>query len=408
MTMTPSPGPMITGRDLTTADLPTADLSSVGIDVQTPTTGAMTAGKFTEPVDPTRLRRVRKAYTTRFVAAATDSSADGYHLEYGNAVTPEAGDVVLARVTAIGKHTRLESPVSRRQMLFVGQEILVAYGNRYAPDQFLAEVPDSLEPTHLVAGGGVAGSVTAMHASIAAATEIEPIGLLADAEGRVTLDRFAPLGSQAHAAPAAVGDVHPPVIAVFGSSMNSGKSTVLGSVVHGFANAGMQVAAGKSTGTGAGNDPNHFRDAGAATVLDFTDYGHATTFKLGHERIREIFTGMVDELSASGPDVVIIEVADGVYQEETRRLLEDPAFHERVDRVVFASQDALGAVAGLQVLDGAGVTTAAVSGVVTSSPLASREASEVVAAPVIGTFELRDPAVALGLLPTERLAGWVS
>lgn len=365
------------------------------------TTAAMQSGLHTEPIDPMRLRRVVKAYTTRFVAAAIESSADGYHLEYGCDVTPRAGDVVLARVTAIGKHTRLESPVSRRQLLFAGQEILVAYGDRYAPDQFLAHVSDSLAPADLVAGGGLASQVIEMHASIDGATQIEPLGLLADRSGRITLDRFAPLGSTATLA--AAGDARPPVIAVFGSSMNSGKSTVLGSVVNGFVNAGLQVAAGKSTGTGAGNDPHHFRDAGATTVLDFTDFGHATTFKLGHERIRQIFLDMVDELTATGPDVVIIEVADGVYQEETRRLLEDAAFHERVDRVLFASQDALGAVAGMQVLDAAGVSTAAVSGVVTSSPLATREAGEVLSVPVIGTFDLREPQTALGLLPSECL-----
>lgn len=376
-----------------------------------------------EPVTPARLRTAFTAYTTRFLADALLSSAEGYHLEYGAGVAPRAGDVVLARVTEIGHHTRLESPVSRRRLLFPGQEILVVYGDRYAPDQFLAHVPDSLEPTHLVAAGGVAATVIDMHASIDAATAIEPIGLLGDRHGRLTLDRFAPFGS--HAAPCARPGgpgapargsgpardgrpARPAVIAVFGSSMNSGKSTVVGSIVNGFASAGMTVAAGKSTGTGAGNDPNQFRDAGADTVLDFTDFGHPTTFRLGHDRIREIFTGMVDELTATGPDVVVIEVADGVYQSETRRLLEDPAFHARVDRVVFASQDALGAVAGLQVLDGAGVTTVAVSGVVTSSPLSTREADAVLDVPVIDTFALRDPSTALGLLPEDRRVGQAS
>lgn len=386
----------------TTAEVPGMD-DQLGALAGAPTT-AMQVGRFIESIDPTRLRKALKAYTTRFVAETIESSADGYQLEHGADVTPRAGDVVLARVTEIGKHKRLEGPGSRRQLLFLGQEILVAYGDRYAPDQFLAHVPDSLAPTNLVAGGGVAADAIEMHANIDAATSIEPIGLLADRHGRVTLDRFAPHGS--HAVPSLTNSAatDPKVIAVFGSSMNSGKSTVLGSIVNGFVNAGMEVAAGKSTGTGAGNDPHHFRDAGASTVLDFTDYGHPTTFRLGHERIREIFVDMVDELAASGPDVVVIEVADGVYQEETRRLLEDPAFHERVDRVVFASQDALGAVAGLQVLDGAGVTTAAVSGVVTSSPLATREAGEVLDVPVIDTFGLREPEVALGLLPAARLA----
>ena len=397
---------------MTTTSLPPTGITS--LDLSSSATHAPAAQQatatLTEPLEPTRLRKAFTAYTTRFVAAAIDASADGYHLEHGTGVTPRAGDVVLARVTEIGKHTRLESPVSRRQLLFPGQEILVAYGDRYAPDQFLAHVPDALTTTNLVAAGGVAGDVIEMHASIDTATVIEPIGLLADRWGRVTLDRFAPLGS--HAVPSLDHPVtstgpdapRPSVIAVFGSSMNSGKSTVLGSIVNGLANAGLEVAAGKSTGTGAGNDPNQFRDAGATAVLDFTDFGHPTTFTLGHERIREIFVDMVDALAATGPDVVVIEVADGVYQEETRRLLEDPAFHDRVDRVVFASQDALGAVAGLQVLDAAGVTTAAVSGVVTSSPLATREAAEVLTVPVIDTFALRDPAVALGLVPNLQPA----
>jgi hypothetical protein len=34
-------------------------------------------------------------------------------------------------------------------VLFVGDEILVAYGHRYAPAQFLAEVPPDLGGCHL-------------------------------------------------------------------------------------------------------------------------------------------------------------------------------------------------------------------------------------------------------------------
>ncbi|MGE9807944.1 DUF1611 domain-containing protein [Janibacter sp. G1551] len=387
-------------------------MTLTALPTMTTTDATAPSGTVTAAVDPVRLRRARTAYTTRFVSSAIAASADGYRIEFGADVVPRAGDVVLARVVEIGKHTRLESPVSRRQLLFPGTEILVAYGDRYAPDQFLAHVPDSLAPCHLVAGGGVAGLVTEQHVSIDAATAIEPIGLLADAHGRVTLDRFAPMGSATHhlATSASTATTStataslPPVVAVLGSSMNSGKSTVLASLVNGFSNAGLRVAAGKATGTGAGNDPNQFRDAGASPVLDFTDFGHATTFRVGHERIVEILRAMVLELAAGAPDVVVIEIADGVYQEDTRRLLEDPVFAEHVDQVLFAAQDALGAVAGLQVLDAAKVATVAVSGVLTSSPLATREAAGVLGVPVIDTYALREPEVALTLLP----AGGVS
>lgn len=70
-----------------------------------------------------------------------DAHPQVYDLVSGPDVAPALGDLVLARVVEIGKHTRLEGPGSRRQLLFPGQEILLAYGNRYAPDQFLAEIP---------------------------------------------------------------------------------------------------------------------------------------------------------------------------------------------------------------------------------------------------------------------------
>ncbi len=142
------------------------------------------------PLSPQRLRAVKASYTTRYVAAALESSADGYHLETDRA--PRAGDVVVARVTEIGKHTRLEGPASRRQLLFVGDEVLLAYGPRYAPDQFLAEVPEDLGPCDLVAAGGLAGRVVDQHAAVDDATRIEPLGLLADARGVVTLAEHAP------------------------------------------------------------------------------------------------------------------------------------------------------------------------------------------------------------------------
>jgi hypothetical protein len=94
-------------------------------------------------LEPRRLRRVKAAYTTRFVSRLM-ASGGGYGLLCGDAVTPRAGDVVLARVEKIGQHPRIELPDGRRATLFTGDEVLVAYGNRYAPDQFEAEVPRDL------------------------------------------------------------------------------------------------------------------------------------------------------------------------------------------------------------------------------------------------------------------------
>ncbi|MCR3722281.1 MULTISPECIES: DUF1611 domain-containing protein [Prauserella salsuginis group] len=348
-------------------------------------------------LSPDRLRRAKKAYTTRFVAAGIDASPEGYGLLDGPDVTPQPGEVVLARVEAIGMHKRLESPVGRRQTLFPGDEILVAYGHRYAPDQFEAVVPGDLGPAHLVAAGGIAALATDKHRDIEDATAIRPLGLLADAHGVVALRR--------HASRALLPDTTvpartagPAVIGVVGTSMNSGKSTTAGSLIRGLARSGLRVAAGKVTGTGAGGDPHGFVDAGASEVLDFTDFGFPTTFRLAHDEVRAVLLSLVTHLSDPGTDVVVLELADGLYQEETARLLADPLFARVVDRVVFAADGAAGAAGGVALLAERGVPVGAVSGVLTSAPLAMREARSVLDVPVIDTLSLAEPDVATALL----------
>lgn len=366
-------------------------------------TDAATGAANETPLTTGRLLSAKAAYTTRFVRAQVETDASGYALLTGHQVAPRPGDVVLARIEEIGKHTKLESPTSRRQTLYVGDEVLVAYGHRYAPDQFEATVPDDLGPADLIAAGGIAGVVTAQHASVGPATRLQPLGLLARDGQRVTLGGAAPkqVASVAHAAAAPVADpAHPApvVMVVLGTSMNSGKSTTLASLVHGLATSGLSVAAGKATGTGAGGDPRMFTDAGASRVLDFTDFGFASTYRLAHDRVRALWSSMVCELSLDGPDVVVIEIADGVYQQETARLLTDPAFASVVNHVVFAAADALGAVAGVQVLTDYDLPVLAVSGVVTASPLAAAEAGAVLDVPVLDTFSLAEASVARELL----------
>lgn len=371
------------------------------IDERSALTGAL--GHLEQPLDAATIRSIRVAYTTRFVAEQLVREPQDFGLLGGTERKPQAGDVVVARVVSIGKHTALQSPAGRRQKLFIGQLVMVAYGDRYAPDQFLAHVPADLGPCQLVAGGGVASRVEAMHASIDEATELEPLGLLARRGKIVRLADYAPLQVYSPSAEASLGRGNnaPPVIAVLGTSMNSGKSTTLGCLVNGLSNAGMSVAAGKATGTGAGNDPNLFWDAGASSVADFTDFGYATTYRVGYEQVRDLLVAMIREQAATGADVVVIEIADGLFQGETARLLADPIFSEHVDRVLFSAQDALGAQAGEKILREAGLDIAAISGRLTASPLATAEARAHLHTAVIDTFELCEPQVATALLTRD-------
>lgn len=197
-----------------------------------PAEGNAIPGKEELPLDPRRLRRAKTSYNARHLHRQIRANGgEGYHLLRGADVEPKAGDFVLARVVTIGQHKRLESYNSRRRHLFMDDEIIVAYGDRSAPDQFLAEVPRNLNYTNLVAAGGVAGRVIDKHASIEPATVIEPIGLICDKDGVVSMKSVSPAKvrpwRQALEEFEAAKN-RPRVILVFGSSMNSGKSTVMG------------------------------------------------------------------------------------------------------------------------------------------------------------------------------------
>ncbi len=189
-----------------------------------------------------RLLRAKRAYTTRRVPLAGMS-----RLLVDAGARPSPGDLILARVERVGKHAHLEGVDGRRSALFVGDEIVVCCAARYAPDQFDAELPVSLAPCHLVAGGGVAGVVRARHAAVGAPTDIVPIGLVADAAGRVA--NLADHALEPLAMPTAR---RPITIASLGTSMNAGKTTSAAYLIRGLVRAGLRVGAAKVTGTGSG------------------------------------------------------------------------------------------------------------------------------------------------------------
>lgn len=324
-----------------------------------------------------RIERARRAFTTRRV----DFSLCGRIVRKG---APAPGDLVLARVEAVGQHQRIELHSGRRARLYEGDEIVVAYGARYAPDQFHARVPVDLGPCDLVAGGGVAGEVTARHARMGRPTRLTPIGLLADRGGRVlNLARFAARPDSPRAAPT--------TIVVAGTSMNAGKTTTAASLIRGLTSAGLRVGAGKLTGTGSGGDVWSMSDAGAAVVLDFTDAGHATTAGVAPAALETIAGVIIGALAEAGTDILVLEIADGLLQAETAALLSSPAFLARVDGVLFAAGEAMGAAAGVEWLRRRGAPVLAVSGLVSASPLGREETEAATGLPVATIADLADP-----------------
>lgn len=346
----------------------------------------------TTPINGQRLGLAKASYAVRRVGVESACA-----LEQG--ASPLPGDVVLARVIELGHHQHLEGRDGRRIKLWPGDEILVAYGSRYAPDQFEAIVPDDLRVCDLVASGGIAARVLSRHGATRRPTTIEPLGLLVD-EHRKRMNLI-----DWRLPPTAAPISQPYTIAVCGTSMNAGKTTVCKGLVRGFHRIGLRVGAAKITGTGSGNDSWAVKDAGAAPVFDFTDAGHPTTFGLSCDQVQAILTHLTAHLAAAGAEVCVLEIADGLLQSETAALVSSKFFANAVDAVIFAANSAMSAKAGADCLRQWGLPVQAVSGVMTMSPLASREAAAATGLPVLGVDDLSEGAWCAELLrPVNQLA----
>jgi molybdopterin-guanine dinucleotide biosynthesis protein len=197
------------------------------------------------------------------------------------------------------------------------------------------------------------------------------------------------------------------VIAVIGSSMNAGKTTTVSGLIHGLSRAGFRVGAAKLTGTGSGGDLWSMEDAGAAMVLDFTDAGHASTFGAAQDDLGRIAQRLLARLGAAKMDIAVVEIADGLLQEETAALALTGHSAGWFDGFVFAAADAMGAAFGSDWLAKRGIAPLAMSGLLSASPLAMREAEMATGIEVVGLAALRDPVEAARIafsVPGQRVA----
>ncbi len=230
------------------------------------------------------------------------------------------------------------------------------------------------------------------HGNIRDATEIKPLGLLAGIKGNI-------LNLADYALPVIGGNKPRPLtVAVFGSSMNSGKTTMVSDLVHGACRLGIKVSAAKLTGTGSGPDIWKVVDAGASEMLDFTDEGYASTAGLELQQLLSISRNLIARTTTNDTKLLVLEIADGLLQQETRALLESPEFRRLIDGCLFASSDSVAAVAAVNYLQSLPLDVLAIGGIMTQSSLTPREAVSACGIPYLKRCDLQRKAVVRSLL----------
>ncbi len=139
-----------------------------------------------------------------------------------------------------------------------------------------------------------------------------------------------------------------PVIALAGTSMDSGKTAAAGAIVSRLRQRGLKVAGGKTTGVSLRRDILAMQDAGASPVLLFSDFGVVTTSASNGPALTR---AILSRLATEKPDVIVIELGDGLLGSYgVAGILEDDSIRASLSAVVLCANDPVGAWGGVELL----------------------------------------------------------
>jgi molybdopterin-guanine dinucleotide biosynthesis protein len=289
-----------------------------------------------------------------------------YNVEKAPLSKPEPGDLGLFRIKTIGFHKQLITKDDKKLRLYENDLFVGVFGNRYATDGFEGRV-GKLDKLSMLTGAGMVGTVKYRHKSIKKSTKLSFVGLLKDENGNtVNLKKLNFHKSIPKQAPKNL-------ILVVGSGMNSGKTTSASKLINGLSKEGKKIAACKLTGSVSNRDKNELSAASADYIIDFSDYGFPSTYLCEKKELVELFQTMLSDIEKTSPDVIVMEIADGVLQRETKMILMDKKIRNLVKGVVLTAESAPSALFSSQQLQNWDHNVIAVSGAITSSPLSSKE-----------------------------------
>ncbi len=308
---------------------------------------------------------------------------------------PRLGQLVVTEVVKLGRNDSLEDRAGLSTRIFVGDRLVGVFGNRYATHQYEGYIPNrTTTKCDLLSVGGVCGRVVSQYVGLRSPTRLRIVGLVGDRNGR-------PVNTRDFAIEQLADEPTAQVILVLGASMNAGKTTVAGMLSRALTRQGLRVAAAKVTGTAAGKDMRFYASCGARPVLDFIDAGYPSTYLLDPEDLMRATRVLLSQLRATRPDYIVLEVADGIFQRETAMLLGSEEFRAEIGHVFFAANDSLSAESGARHIRNWDLPLRAVSGMLTKSPLAQREAEEATGLPCLSPTQIEDGA-AFELLGVPR------
>lgn len=206
------------------------------------------------------------------------------------------------------QYNQLECVEGSFQTIHAGDILVGVLGERQALKGYSGRIPRTIAPgdtLNVLNLGGIVGQCTSDHPDLGPALEVEVLGaVLVQTQGQWTYARI-----QDHAIePAFSLDDSAPLVMVSGTSMNTGKTKAVCTLVEGLTAAGLRVATGKLTGASLKRDTRTMKTHGAIASASFTDAGVVAST---NKQMAPLAKGLITHLNQHHPDVCILELGDG-------------------------------------------------------------------------------------------------
>jgi hypothetical protein len=288
-------------------------------------------------------------------------------IEITESLEPRAGNAIVVRALNEKRvYSELELQNGRMSKIFRGDVIVGALGRRRALRGYSGDVPRSIavgDTVQLLNRGGVIGGSASAHKELGLPTSCEVLGMPVR-NGKVVKLADARLPETKSLA----GLTLPPIVAVSGTCMESGKTLFLSEVIQELSKKGLALAGGKLTGIACLRDLISMEDHGATITASFLDAGLSSTAGVDGGALIKVAKTVIAHLASSLPDLLFLELGDGVIGDYgVLDLLKDPEIHGKLAMHAFCAGDLVGAWGGERFLSEHGIPIDIFSGPATDN-----------------------------------------
>lgn len=277
----------------------------------------------------------------------------------------EAGNVIVVR--SLGEKSvygELELEEGRMAKIFENDYIIGALGARNALKGYVGKVPETIKAGDIINMlnlGGVIGICTGVNKDLGPPMKVEVVGQVVR-KGRILNLVDSSIPTHDHLDPK--GKV--PIIAVSGTCMSAGKTKVCATLCQLLSQRGLRVNAGKLSGVAARKDLFSFEDHGAEMTLSFVDCGLPSTADV--DSIAPIAKSIINELLEDKPDVIVVELGDGIIGGySVMSYFDDAELYNATKVHILCANDPVGAYGAKAVFDKRGQRIDLFSGPVTDN-----------------------------------------